>query len=181
MISTAFRTASRFAVPRAASMMVPRAAVRATAPSVFARFNSNNALTIGSAVTKYAKVPPSVKYTEDHEWIAVHEDNVAFIGITKYAADALGDATFVELPTPGEEAEKGDSIGSVESVKSASDIYSPVSCEILEGNEALEENAARINDDPMGEAWIAKVKVTKPEELEELLSYEQYEDFLKSQ
>lgn len=173
MISAAFRSATRLAVPRA--VIAPRL----IAPRAFVRFNSN-VITQGSAVTAYSSKSPVVKYTEEHEWIAVHEDNVAFIGITKYAADALGDATYVELPTAGQEVEKGDSIGSVESVKSASDIYSPVSGEVIEGNQALEGEAALINKDPMGEAWFAKIKITSPEDLEELLSHEAYLEFLKS-
>ncbi|KAF5092220.1 hypothetical protein D0Z03_002971 [Geotrichum reessii] len=142
------------------------------------RFNSTNAITPGSAVTAYASSEPVVRYTEDHEWIALHEDGIAFIGITRYAADALGDATYIELPNAGDAIEKGDSIGSVESVKSASEIYSPVSCEIVEGNKSLEEDASLINKDPQGDAWFAKIKVTEQDEINELMNLEAYEDFI---
>lgn len=169
-------------VLRSTRMAVPRVAARTTfQPLLFrpmVRFSSN-VITPGSAVTQYASTAPIVKYTEDHEWIAVHEDGVAFIGITKYAADALGDATFIELPTAGEAVEKGDSIGSVESVKSASEIYSPVACEVVEGNKSLEDNAALINKDPQGDGWFAKVKVAEQSEIEELMTLEAYEDFIK--
>lgn len=182
MISTVFRSAARFAVPRTAftPMASSRIMTSVLINKPLARFNSSNTITVGSVVTAYSDKAPTVKYTEEHEWIAVHEDKVAFMGITKYAADALGDATFVELPTAGDSVEKGDSMGSVESVKSASDIYSPVAAEIIEGNQLLEENASLINSDPMGEAWFAKIKVTAPEELDELLSHEEYLEFLKS-
>lgn len=129
-------------------------------------------------MTQYASTAPIVKYTEDHEWIALHEDGVAFIGITKYAADALGDATYIELPSAGDAVEKGDSIGSVESVKSASDIYSPVACEIVEGNKVLEDNASVINKDPQGDGWFAKVKLSEKGDIEELMTLEAYEDFI---
>ncbi|KAF5119514.1 hypothetical protein DV495_003533 [Geotrichum candidum] len=144
------------------------------------RFSSSNVITPGSAVTAYSSSEPIVKYTEDHEWIALHDDGIAFIGITKYAADALGDATYIELPNPGDVVEKGESIGSVESVKSASEIYSPVSCEIVEGNKDLEESAALINKDPQGDAWFAKIKVTEKDEIDELMNLEAYEEFIAS-
>lgn len=183
MLATVFRSSARMAVPRA----LPRATTAAAQLSFrqpalfFTRFNSTNTITVGSDVTGYSDKSPIVKYTEEHEWIAMHEDNVAFLGITKYAADALGDATYVELPTAGDTVEKGDAMGSVESVKSASDIYSPVGGEIIEGNEKLEANASLINQDPMGEAWFAKIKVSDPKELDSLFSHEQYIDFIKNQ
>lgn len=181
MLTSALRSATRMALPRASVAASTRMATPMylrSAP-MFVRFNSNG-LTKDSPVTQYSGSAPLVKYTEEHEWIALHDDNVAFIGITKYAADALGDATFIELPTAGTEVEKGDSIGSVESVKSASDIYSPVAGEIVEGNTVLESSAGLINADPMGEAWFAKIKVSEPSELDELLSLEDYQKFLKS-
>lgn len=178
MLSCALRSSARALV--APRMAIARAAFK---PALFrpqVRFSSN-VITPGSAVTSYASTEPIVKYTEDHEWIALHEDGLAFIGITKYAADALGDATFIELPNAGDSVEKGDSIGSVESVKSASEIYSPVTCEVVEGNKSLEDNAALINQDPQGDAWFAKVKVTEKSEIEELMTLEAYEDFIKDQ
>lgn len=174
MLSTIRISARSFTACRA-SYLTTR-----SARSGFVRFNSTNTITQGSAVTAYSSTAPTVKYTEDHEWIALHEDGVAFIGITKYAADALGDATFIDLPTAGESVEKGDSIGSVESVKSASEIYSPVSCEVLEGNKGLEENAGLINQDPQGDGWFAKVKVSAQEEIDELMNLEAYEEFIQN-
>lgn len=122
---------------------------------------------------------PIVKFTENHEWIAVHKDNVAYVGITKYAADALGDTTFVEVNDVDTETEAGDSIGSVESVKSASDVYAPIGGKLIAKNEELIANAALLNEDPMGEAWLAQIEVSDPAELEKLLTSEQYESFLK--
>lgn len=171
---SALRASTRFAAPRLALR-----AARAPAAALWARSYSSNSITVGSAVTAYASTAPTVKYTEEHEWIAVHEDGLAFIGITKYAADALGDATFIELPNAGDSVEKGDSIGSVESVKSASEIYTPVTCEIVEGNKELEENASIINSDPQGQGWFAKVQVTAREEIDELMNLEAYEEFIK--
>ncbi|VVT50534.1 uncharacterized protein SAPINGB_P002795 [Magnusiomyces paraingens] len=181
MLASVFRSATRSALPRmamASSSSITPMYLRA-APR-FVRFSSSNTLTKNSPVTQYASSDPVVKYTEEHEWIAVFPDNVAFIGITGYAADALGDATYVETLAAGDSAEAGDSIGSVESVKSASEIYAPVSCEILEGNTDLSEKPNLINEDPTGKAWIAKVKITEPEQLDELYTFEKYEEFLKS-
>ena len=143
------------------------------------RFFTND-LTKGSVVLKYSSETPVVKYTEDHEWIAVHKDNVAFVGITKYAADALGDATFIETAEVGDVIEPKDSIGSVESVKSASELYSPVAGEVIDTNQQLVETPSIVNQDPLGEGWFAKLKITNPEELESLMTVEQYEEFIKS-
>lgn len=144
---------------------------------LFARSQSSNALTKTALPFTYSSSGPiSVKYTAQHEWIAAHSDGIAFVGITKYAADALGDATYIELPETEMELEKGDSLGSVESVKSASEIYQPASGMVQEANGALEEAPQLINQDPMGAAWIAKVKLNdlKDLEFEDLLDLEQY-------
>lgn len=149
---------------------------------VFARAQSSNALTKTALPFTYSSTGPSaVLYTSQHEWIAAHQDGTAFVGITKYAADALGDATYVELPEPETELEKGESIGSVESVKSASEIYQPVGGTVVEANEALAESPQLINEDPMGAAWIAKVKVSDAAELQggDLLTLEEYERSLR--
>lgn len=138
----------------------------------------SNKLTPHSPVFAYGS-DPIVKYTVNHEWIAVHKDNVAFVGITKYAADALGDATFVEVNDPPAEVESGVSLGSVESVKSASDVYAPVSGKLTERNEELINEPSLLNKDPMGEAWLAKIEVTNVADLEELLTLEQYKDSLE--
>lgn len=131
---------------------------------IASRFNSVNfKINTESHVYKYLdQAPKFVKFTSEHEWIAVHEDSTAFIGITNYAADALGDTTFVELPEIGASYETGESIGGVESVKSASEIYSPVSGEVVGINDILESKPQLINEDPMGAGWIAHIKLQEP-------------------
>lgn len=150
--------------------------MRSRGPMAF-RFYSNK-LTEGSPVTSYG-ANPTVRYTENHEWIAVHKDNVAFVGITKYAADALGDTTFVEVVETPAETEAQESIGSVESVKSASDLYSPVTGTVIEANEELVNSPSLVNEDPMGKAWFAKIQISNPAELDELMDSDKYEAFLK--
>lgn len=153
--------------------------IRAPTAAYMARsYSSINAVTSGSAVTAYASTAPTVKYTEDHEWVALHQDGIAFVGITKYASDALGDVTFIEHPVAGDEVEKGDSIGSVESVKSASEIYAPVKCKVVETNKDMEDNTSLISTDPQGDGWFAKIEVSDPSEIEELMTLEAYEDFI---
>lgn len=149
-----------------------------------ARFNSSvsHKITAGSIIEKYSAGPIEVRYTSEHEYIAQHQDGVAFIGITKYAADALGDATFVELPEVGDVFAKGDSIGSVESVKSSSEIYSPVDGEIIEVNTELADSPQLINEDPLGAGWLAKIKTElKVAEVEDLLTEETYEMSLQDE
>lgn len=149
---------------------------------LFIRAQSSNALTKSALPFTYSSEgPSSVLYTSQHEWIAAHQDGTAFVGITKYAADALGDATYVELPEVDTEIAAGESIGSVESVKSASEIYQPVAGTILEANASLGESPQLINEDPMGSAWIAKIKINDPEELhsENLFSLEEYQKSLE--
>ncbi|CCD26367.1 glycine decarboxylase subunit H NDAI_0H01930 [Naumovozyma dairenensis CBS 421] len=126
--------------------------------------------------------PKIVKYTKDHEWIAAHEDGIAFIGISKYASDSLGDATYIELPEVDTIIEEGESMGSVESVKSASEIYQPVKGEVVEVNTELENKPQLINQDPMGLGWIAKIKLDSMNDIDssdKLLSLDQYEESLK--
>jgi glycine cleavage system H protein len=114
-----------------------------------------------------------LKFTKDHEWLRV-EGNIATLGITDFAQQQLGDIVFVELPQPGKTVEKGSAAAVVESVKAASDVYCPVTGEIVEQNEALSTNPALINSDPMGEGWFFKVKLARPEELETLMDPEAY-------
>ncbi|KAH3666626.1 hypothetical protein WICMUC_005610 [Wickerhamomyces mucosus] len=144
--------------------------------------SASHIITPNSIITKYSAGPITVRYTSEHEYIAQHPDGVAFIGITKYASDALGDATFVELPEVGDEVLKGESIGSVESVKSSSEIYSPVDGEILEINETLTDSPQLINEDPLGEGWLAKIKTDiKIESVEDLLTEEDYAKSLEAE
>lgn len=118
-------------------------------------------------------VKEGLLYSESHEWVK-SEGNIAWIGISDHAQHALGSVVFIELPKVGKDIKKGDSIGAVESVKAASDVYAPVSCKVLEVNEALLDAPELLNDDPYG-SWIAKVELTKPEELSSLLNNVQYE------
>ncbi|MCF7886590.1 MAG: glycine cleavage system protein GcvH [Candidatus Marinimicrobia bacterium] len=117
-------------------------------------------------------------YTKEHEWIKV-EDETGTIGITDYAQEELGDIVFVELPEEGEEVSKGDPIGTIEAVKTVSDIYSPVSGEVIEINNSLEDEAEKINEDPFGEGWIVKLKLNDKSEVDELLSAQEYTDLIE--
>ncbi|CAN3376757.1 hypothetical protein DIURU_001538 [Diutina rugosa] len=177
-----FKVASRaFARPTWAAAAMPVRSIASTAP----RFNTvNHKLNKQSFVYKYAEEgPKGVKFTSEHEWIALFNDDSAFVGITQYAAEALGDVTFVELPEVGDLVEIGDVMGSVESVKSSSDIYAPVAGEIIAVNDDLDSNPGVLNVDPMGNGWIAQIKLSKPEAVEEdplLLSEQQYEESLEN-
>ena len=119
-------------------------------------------------------IPAELKYTKDHEWIKLQEDDTALIGITDYAQTSLGDVTFVELPGEGDVFSRGDSFSVVESVKAASDIYLPVDGEVLEINSPLENSPELINRDPYGEGWIIKFRISDPAGLADLLSAEEY-------
>lgn len=119
----------------------------------------------------------TIYYTEDHEWISV-EDGVGTVGITDYAQNALGDIVFVEVPEVGEDFTKGDEVAVVESVKAASEIYSPVSGEITETNDALEENAGLVNTSPDGDGWFFKISISDDSELEELMDENGYKKFI---
>ncbi len=121
-------------------------------------------------------IKEELKYTKFDEWVKV-ENDVAVVGITDYAQKHLGDIVFVEIKDAGENCNKGEVLTSIESVKSASDIYSPVSGEIIEMNQELDQEAGLINQDPYGKGWIAKIKLSKPEEVEELMDSEAYTTF----
>jgi len=115
----------------------------------------------------------STKYTEDHEWITVDGD-VATVGITDYAQKSLGDIVFVETPEVGSEVSAGDEAGVVESVKAASEIYVPLSGEVVEANEDLEAEPSKVNTDPTTEGWMFKIKMSDPSELEGLMDEDAY-------
>jgi glycine cleavage system H protein len=117
------------------------------------------------------------KFTKTHEWVEV-EGNVATIGITAHAAEELGDITFVELPEEGKEVKKGDALCAVESVKSASDVYSPVSGKVIEVNTELDANPEIINEDAEGKGWIVKLEISDESELNDLLTEEEYKSSL---
>lgn len=119
-------------------------------------------------------VPEELKYTKSHEYVR-QADDTATIGITKYAAEQLGDVVFVELPEVGRRLEKGESFGVIESVKAVSDLYSPISGTVVAVNEALNDEPAVINEDSFGDGWIIKVKPANQAEIAEILTSEQYE------
>ena len=122
-----------------------------------------------------SNVPTNRKYAESHEWILDNGDGTVTIGITDHAQELLGDVVFVELPEVGAEIEKGSEFSLVESVKAASDIYAPVSGEVVAVNEALEDAPESVNEDPFESAWIAKVKLSDPSEMDNLLDAAGYE------
>ena len=118
-------------------------------------------------------IPANLKYSNDHEWVRV-EGNEAFVGITDFAQGQLGDIVFVDVPTVGESLGQNEVFGSIEAVKTVSDAFLPVSGEILEFNEALENAPALVNKDPYGEGWIIKVNMANPAEVDTLLSADDY-------
>ena len=120
--------------------------------------------------------PEQYRYTKEHEWVNA-EGGVGTIGITFHAQKELGDIVYVDLPKPGTAVEKGKTFGSVESVKAVSDIYSPVSGEIVEVNTTLANAPEKLNADPHGEAWLVKIKLSSPDEVKELLSAEDYQKY----
>ena len=119
-----------------------------------------------------------IRYSEDHEWIVLDGD-VGTIGISDYAQGALGDVVFVELPEVGTMLGKGDEVGVIESVKAASEIYTPVSGEIVAVNDGVDADPALVNSDPLGEGWIFKIKLADPDELAGLLETDAYNKFLE--
>jgi glycine cleavage system H protein len=121
-----------------------------------------------------SNVPEDLKYTKDHEWLRANADGTAIIGITDYAQTTLGDVTFVELPEVGAHLDEGASLGVVESVKAASDVYMPVAGKILEVNASLADNPAAINSDPYGAGFMIKVQMDDPAVVARLLSAAQY-------
>ena len=121
----------------------------------------------------------TIKYTEDHEWIQV-EGDIATVGITQHAQDALGDVVFVELPEVGKTYAQKDTAGVVESVKAAADVYMPVSGEVVEVNQALVDEPSLANSDPMGAGWFFKVRLSQPDEVAALMDEAAYDTFQKS-
>lgn len=121
--------------------------------------------------------PADFRYTKEHEWVKV-DGKTATIGITDHAQHELGDIVYVDLPKIGVEAEAGKTFGSVESVKAVSDIYSPVSGEIIETNETLASAPEKLNTDPHGEAWLIKVRVTSQDEIKQLMTAPEYQEYV---
>ena len=120
-----------------------------------------------------------MRFTKDHEWVVLDGD-IATIGITAYAADALGDVVFVEVPEVGKTVKAGDGFAVVESVKAASEVYAPVSGEVVEVNSALEAAPGTVNEDPSGNGWFLKLKLTDASELEGLMSEAEYQNYVKT-
>jgi glycine cleavage system H protein len=118
-------------------------------------------------------VPGNLKYTKDHEWLRV-EGDCGYVGITDFAQGELGDIVFIEIETVGETLKKEEVFGTIEAVKTVSDMFMPVGGEILEMNQEIEDNPEAVNKDPYGKGWMVKIKITNPVEINELLSPENY-------
>jgi glycine cleavage system H protein len=124
--------------------------------------------------------PEDFRYTKEHEWVKA-EGDVGVVGITDHAQQELGDIVYVDLPKVGTKLEQGKSLGSVESVKAVSDIYSPVSGEVIEINESLTTTPEKLNEDPHGAAWLVKLRMSAPDEVKQLLSSSDYQTYIKAE
>ena len=124
--------------------------------------------------------PEEFRYTKEHEWVKA-EGGAGIVGITDHAQQELGDIVYVDLPKVGATVEKGKSLGSVESVKAVSDIYSPVSGEVIEINESLTTKPEKLNEDPHGAAWLIKVRMSNPDEIKQLLSSSDYQTYIAAE
>tara|TARA_A100001035_G_C27647523_1_gene437602 strand:- start:335 stop:712 length:378 start_codon:yes stop_codon:yes gene_type:complete len=123
-------------------------------------------------------IPKDLKYTEDHEWVKI-EGEEAIIGITSFAQSELGDIVFVEIDSEGDTIEKSEVFGTVEAVKTVSDLYMPLSGEILSYNSKLDNSPEKVNDDPYGDGWMIRIKLTDQSEIDSLLNSQQYEELIK--
>ena len=121
--------------------------------------------------------PEHLKYSKDHEWIKV-EGDIAYVGITNFAQGELGDIVFVDVDTEGEELDKDEVFGTIEAVKTVSDLFMPVSGEVLEFNSQLDDNPELINSDSYGEGWIVKIAVSNQDELDELMDSQDYQEMI---
>ena len=125
-----------------------------------------------------ANVPEDLHYSKDHEWIRM-EGDTGTVGITDHAQHSLGDVVYVELPKPGDRFAAHEVFGSVESVKAVSELYCPVAGEVTEVNESLADDAEKVNSDPYGAAWMIRLRVSDPGEVDKLMSAVEYEDYIK--
>lgn len=125
----------------------------------------------------YMKLPKNLKYTKDHEWVRIEGDE-AYIGITDFAQGELGDIVFVEIETEGEEINQGDVFGTVEAVKTVSDLFMPVDGKVLEFNSELEASPELVNEDPYEKGWMIKISVSDASQLDELLDAEDYQEVI---
>lgn len=128
-----------------------------------------------------SEIPTELKYVASHEWVRVEDDGTVTVGVTHHAQDLLGDVVFVELPDVGAQLAAGDDAGVVESVKAASDIYSPLSGEVVAINEDLEDSPELVNSDPFGDGWFFRLKVSDTAELDELLDADGYSELCESE
>ena len=124
--------------------------------------------------------PDDLKYTKEHEWVKV-DGTTAIVGVTEFAQSQLGDIVYLELPEEGEELEKEEPFGVIESVKAVSDIYAPLSGTVLEINDPLADNPETVNEDCYGEGWLVKVKITNPKDLNDLMDHTAYQSFVKEE
>ena len=125
-----------------------------------------------------ANIPEDLHYSKDHEWVRV-EGDIAVVGITDYAQNSLGDVVYVELPKVGEQFAANEPFGSVESVKAVSEVFSPLTGEVAAVNETLNDEPEKVNQDPYGEGWMIRMKMSNPGEVDSLLTAAEYEDFTK--
>lgn len=125
-------------------------------------------------------LPENLKYTSDHEWIKLLDNDEAVVGITDFAQQSLGDITFVETPEEGDTFDRGATFGVVESVKAASDLYMPVDAEVIEGNLGLEDAPEQVNQSPFDEGWIIKIKILDVSQIGELLDASAYAELAKN-
>jgi len=123
-------------------------------------------------------IPAELKYTKDHEWVRLEDDDTIVVGITDFAQGELGDIVFVEIETTGESFDREETFGSVEAVKTVSDLFMPVSGEVLEFNEEIESSPELVNSDPYGKGWMVKIKLSDSSELDDLLSADAYQDLI---
>lgn len=123
-------------------------------------------------------IPPDLRYTKEHEWVRV-ADGIGTVGITDYAQDQLGDVVYVDLPSPGKQLSQLAVFGEIESVKAVSELYAPVSGEVVESNGALADKPELINESPYSEGWIMKLRLTEESEVENLLTADQYSDYIE--
>ncbi len=122
--------------------------------------------------------PADLKYSKEHEWIKVAGDGTALVGITDFAQSELGDIVYVEVETVGEKVDKDEVFGTIEAVKTVSDLFMPVDAEVLEFNEKLEDAPELVNSDPYGEGWIVKIKVLDASQLDDLMDAQQYQAYI---
>lgn len=128
-----------------------------------------------------SKIPDDLKYTSTHEWVRIEEDGTATIGITEHAQEMLGDLVFVELPDLEREFRTGEECAVVESVKAASDVYAPISGEVIEINETLQDLPGTVNSDPYGDGWLFRLRVINEKEVEGLLDADEYREQISAE